>query len=89
MSLSQTVLGTLSVIQAQQVDGMIYCRVKKIKLHDVAKQGDKITITYDTELDKNQKNLKKAQSVFKFVDGLSDDMATNDIFTNVCRYIRE
>lgn len=89
MSLSQTVLGTLSVIQAQQVDGMIYCRVKKIKLHDVAKQGDKITITYDTELDKNQKNLKKAQLVFKFVDGLSDDMATNDIFTNVCRYIRE
>ena len=89
MTQSQTIMGTLSVIQAQQIDGWVYCAVKKIKLHNVEKSGNQITISYNTELDKNQKNLKKVQLVFKFVDGVSDDMATNNIFTNVCRYIKE
>lgn len=30
MTQSQTILGTLSVIQAHQIDGMIYCAVKKL-----------------------------------------------------------
>jgi len=89
MTQSQTIMGSISVIQAQQIDGMVYCAVKKVKLHTVEKLGNLITITYDTELDKNPKKLKKAQLVFSFVDGVSDDMAANDIFTNVCRYIRK
>lgn len=67
---------------------MIYYAVKKIKLHKVVKQGNLITITYDTELVQNQKNLKKSKLVFSFADGVSDDIATNNMFTNVCRYIR-
>lgn len=82
-------MGAVSVVQAQQIDGMIYCAVKKVKLNNVSKRGDQIRITYDTELAQNQKTLKKAQLVFSFVDGVSEDMATNDIFTNVCRYIKE
>lgn len=89
MTHSQTIKGTISVIQAQQIDGMIYCVIKKVKLNNVSKQGNQIRITYDTELAQNQKTLKKAQLVFSFVDGVSDDMATNDIFTNVCRYIKK
>ena len=84
MTQSQTILGTLSVIQAHQIDGMIYCAVKKIKLNNVSKHGDQIRITYDTELAQNQKALKKSKIVFTFIDSVSDD-----IFTNVCRYIRE
>lgn len=72
-----------------QIEEMVYCAVKKVKRHNVEKSGNLITITYDTELDKNQKNLKKAQLVLNFVDGVSDDMAANDIFTNVCRYIKK
>ena len=89
MSLSQTNLGSLSVIQSHQIDGMIYCAVKKVKLNKVVKQGSVITITYDTELAQNQKNFKKAQLVFSFIDGVSEDVATNDYFTNVCRYIKD
>lgn len=59
MTQSQTIMGTLSVIQAQQIDGLVYCAVKKIKLHNVERSGNQITISYNTELDKNQKNLKK------------------------------
>ena len=89
MSQSQTNLGSLSVIQANQIDEMIYCVVKKVKLNKVVKHGNVITIIYDTELAENAKKMKKDQIVFTFVDGVSEDMATNDMITNVCRYIKE
>jgi len=50
---SQTNMGTLSIMQAQQIDGMLYCAVKKVMLDKVVKQGNAITITYDTELAEN------------------------------------
>ena len=43
--------------------------------------------TYDTELVENSVKMKKAQIVFSFVDGVSEDIATNDFFTNICRYL--
>ena len=89
MSESQTIMGTISVIQAQQIEGMIYCAVKKVKVNKVQKQGNTITIVYDTDLAENAKNLKKSKIEFTFVDGVSEDVATNDIFSNVCRYIKE
>lgn len=89
MSQSQTNMGSLSVIQSHQIDGMIYCAVKKVRLNRVVKQGNVITMTYDTELAENAKNLKKAQMEFIFVDGVSKDVSTNDLFTNICRYIKE
>lgn len=82
-------MGTLSVIQAQQIDDMVYCAIKKVKLHKVKKQANVLTIVYDTELSENVKKIKKSQLIFTFVDGVSDDVATNDLFTNVCRYIKE
>lgn len=60
-----------------------------MKLNKVQKQGNTITIVYDTELAQNQKNLIKAQLVFAFVDGVSEDIATNDFFSNICKYIKE
>ena len=89
MSLSQTNLGSLSVIQSNQIDGMVYCAVKKVMLNKVVKQGNVITIIYDTELTQNQMNMKKAQLVFAFDDGVSHDQRTNDFFMNICRYIKE
>ncbi len=89
MTQSQKILGTLSVIQAHQIDGMIYCAVKKIKLNNVQKQGNTITIVYDTDLAENAKKLKKSKLTFTFVNGVSEDVATNDIFSNVCRYNKE
>ena len=68
---------------------MIYCAVKKVKLNKVVKQGNVITITLDTDLAENAKKLKKAQLTFTFIDGVSEDTATNDFFTNVFRYIKE
>lgn len=88
MSVQQTYLGTLSILQSNQIDGMAYCTVKKIKLDKVEKVGKTITIVYNTELGSNQKNLKRAQLEFRFVNGVSDVTSVNDFFLNICRYIR-
>mgnify|MGYP007022135969 CR=1 FL=1 len=89
MSQSQTNMGVLSILQVKHIDGMLYCRVKKINLNSVQKQNNTITIIYDTELAENAKKLKKSKLTFTFVDGVSEDVATNNFFTNICRYIKE
>ena len=80
---------TLSIIQSGQVDGLSYGRIKNLKLDNVTKNGNKITISFITTLEPNNLKLKKAQIVFLFVDGASEDVATNDFFTSICRYIKE
>lgn len=82
-------LGTLSVMQSNQIEGISYCWVEKIQLSKVIKRGNEITITFVTKLGDNAKNLKKAKLVFIFIDGVSKDIATNDFFSNICRYINE
>ena len=82
-------LSRLAVIQARQIDGLSYCKIKKLQLKEVTKQGNEITIVLNTTLDSNAKNIKNALLTFKFVDGVSDDNATNDYFSSICRYIKE
>ncbi len=78
----------LNVIQTNQVDGLSYGHIKSLKLNNVVKQGNELTICFDTAFEPNNLNLKKSQIDFQFKDGVSEDMATNDFFTNVCRYIK-
>lgn len=81
-------MGSLSVIQVNPIDAMIYCAVKKVKLNKVQKQGNTITIVYNTKLAENAKKIKKSKLTFSFIDGVSNDTEANDLFTNVCRYIK-
>ena len=89
MSKSQSNLGMLSMIQGQQIDGLDYCTIKEIILDRVVKQGNEIMVSFNTTLDKNILNLQKTKITFCFVDGVSEDVATNDFFASICRYIRE
>ena len=82
-------LGLLSVIQSSQVEGLHYGRIKSMKLENATKQGSELTIRFNTDLEPNRLNLKKSQLVFHFVDGVSEDTATNDFFCMLCRYIKE
>ena len=82
-------LSALSVIQSNQVEGLSYCKIKKMKLDKVTKQGNEIMIRFKTTLESNSLNLKKSQIVFQFNEGASEDVATNDFFSNIYRYIRE
>ena len=82
-------LSLLSLIQTSQVEGLHYGRIKNMKLENATKQGSELTIRFNTDLEPNRLNLKKSQLVFHFVDGVSDDPATNDFFCMLCRYIKE
>ena len=82
-------LSALSVIQSNQVEGLSYGRVKKMKLDNVSKQGNEIIIRFNTTLESNNLNLKKSQIVFRFNEGVSDDISTNDFFSNICRYMKD
>lgn len=62
-------LGSLSVIQSSQVEGLNYGRIKSMKLVNVTKTGNDLTIRYNTTLEPNNLNLKKSQLVFRFVNG--------------------
>lgn len=82
-------LGMLSVIQSSQVDGLNYGRIKSMKLENVTKKGNELTINFITTLESNNLNLKKSQLLFCFVDGVSEDTVTNDFYCSLCRYIKE
>ena len=84
-----TNLSALSVIQSSQVEGLSYGKIKKLKLDKVTKQGNEIMIRFNTTLESNNLNLKKSQIVFQFNEGVSEDMATNDFFSNICRYTKK
>ena len=82
-------LSLLSMIQTCQIDGMSYGIIKHLKLKNVSKHGDEIRIEYKTSLNSNNLNLKSAVLVFSFIDGVSEDSAVNDFFSQICRYIKE
>lgn len=82
-------LNSLSLIQSKQVEGLNYGRIKTMKLEDVTKTGNELTIRFNTILEPNNLNLKKSQLIFHFIDGVSEDTATNDFFCTLCRYIKE
>ena len=82
-------LGALSFIQSNQVEDLNYGLVKSMKLGNVSKKGNEITVVFKTKLEPNGLNLKRSQISFGFVDGVSKDTATNDFFTDICRYIKE
>ena len=82
-------LASLSVIQNSQVEGLNYTRIKSLKLENVTKTGNELTIRFASTLESNNLNLKKSQLLFHFVDGVSEDIATNDFFCTLCRYIKE
>ena len=86
---NQNNLGSLSVIQGCQVEGLNYGRIKNMKLENVTKTGNELTICFNTFLEPNSLNLKKSQLFFHFVDDVSKDPATNDFFCVLCRYIKE
>ena len=82
-------LSRLSLMQKSQIADMPYCTVKQMKLKKVEKHDNSITITYETILETNVQNIKKAQLVFRFVDGVSESNSVNDFFCGICRYIKE
>ena len=79
----------LSTIQCQQIEGLDYCTIKGMKLDEVSKTGNTITIHFKTTLDKNPLNIKKSDLTITFVDGVSESKYANSLFMTISKYLKE
>ena len=79
----------LSTIQCQQIEGLDYCTIKEMKLEDVSKSGNTITIRFKTTLNKNPLNIKKSDLTITFVDGVSESKYANSLFMTISKYLKE
>ena len=81
-------LSTLSMIQADQIEGLDYCTIEKLGLVNVTKSGNTITIRFKTTLAKNPLDLKKSDLIMTFTDGVSENKKVNALFSNICNYMK-
>ena len=81
-------LSALSMIQAEQIEGLDYCTIVKLGLVNVTKTGNTITIRFKTTLAKNPLDLKKSDLIMTFVDGVSENKKVNALFSNICNYMK-
>lgn len=81
----------LAMIRSQVAEdpNLQYVHVDKLKLLNISKAGNTITIRINTfTMDKNRGKLDYDLE-FVFVNGLSEDNTVNALFSNISRYIKE
>ena len=82
-------LAKLSTIQSAQIEDLSYCSIEKLSFKDATKKGNEIKISFNTTLKPNAKRITTSQLAFIFVDGVSEEIKTNEYFINVCRYLKD
>lgn len=81
-------LSILSMIQADQIEGLDYCTIERLVLENVTKSGNSITIRFMTTLAKNPLGLKKSNIILTFIEGASPNKQVNSLFSNICNYMK-
>ena len=78
----------LSQIAIEQNEALenVFFQLKKMRFINAVKRGDEITIIMRVDLQKNAANLKQIDLTFHFVDGVSEDEKTNDLFIALSHY---
>ena len=77
---------TLSLILDEQIKGIHHPSIKSMKLKNVTKNGNEITMCFDTLLEPNNLNIKHTDLIFSFVNGVSESKNVNDLFIYMTRY---
>ena len=65
----------------------LYYKIKKMQFANASKQGDVMTVLMHVWPDKNKADVNQTDLMFRFVDGVSDDQATNALFSYMSRYV--
>ena len=65
----------------------LYYKIKKMQFAHASKQIDTITVLMNVWPDKNKADVDQADLMFRFVDGVSDDQATNALFSYMSCYV--
>lgn len=79
--------GCLAKIVAEQNPGLLYLKIENVKLKRIKKNGNTLDIMIDLSLDANQGSKDTYHLPIRFVDGVSDSMATNELFCYLGRYM--
>ena len=58
-----------------------------MKFAKVMTKGNAITFVFNTTLADNILKIRNSKLQFSFIDGVSDDIATNDFFASISHYI--
>lgn len=78
---------TLSCIVEEQIKDLNHPVIKKLKLKNVKKVDNEITISFDAILWPNNLNIKRTDIILVFVDGVSESRNVNDLFSYMARYV--
>jgi hypothetical protein len=63
--------------------------IVKIQFDGAKKIDDEITLAFTVWLGKNIAKLKQTELVFHFKDGVSENQATNELFSIMSRYVQQ
>ena len=79
----------LSEILYEQTGDLRYIKVKALKILEISKQGNVITIRMKASLAPNPLKLSTSEIPMTFVEGVSDSKSVNTIFSYISRYMKE
>ena len=79
----------LSAIIAEQNEALEndYFKVTKLKIMNISKTGNEITVAYKVSLDVKADDRKQTGLLFRFTDGVSDSEKVNELFSYMSRYV--
>lgn len=63
--------------------------VDKLKINEISKKGDIISVLMNCKLSNNTEGIKSADIVLIFNKGVSDCLTTNSLFSYLSRYVND
>jgi len=78
----------LAIILRDQEPDLQYAIIEKFKTKTIRKNGQEINVIIELKIGKNPLGVKRRNITLRFVDGLSDNVAENDLFRYICNYLQ-
>ena len=64
----------------------VYLQIKRLSFVYAIKRGDELAIMMKLQLHKNTSGVKQTNLLFYFIDGVSEDKKTNELFLQLSHY---
>lgn len=77
----------LAAIVKEQKGMVTQVSIDKMKVSEISKKGDIISIIMNTKLFKNSEGIKTADIVIVFDKGVSESQSVNSLFSYLSRYV--
>ena len=65
----------------------VYLQIKKLSFEYAIKRGDELAVMMKLQLHKNSSGVKQTNLLFYFINGVSEDHKTNELFLQMSRYV--